>query len=218
MSDESFLGRWSRRKRAAGRKGGAPAGTAAVDDSEGDAAAEPTLRPRPGVMNTEPREPTVGALAKPAAPTAAAAVAAAPAAELPPIEELGASSDYRGFLRDGVPEELKNAALRKLWRSNPMFALRDGLDDYDEDFAALAAVGEKLAKMRQAGRRLVDRRQAATAKQGVAAGSDSNPPPAPEDASPEALADATESAPEEGVAAAETRGEDGTPAGRSGHS
>lgn len=54
--------------------------------------------------------------------------------ELPPIEELTAESDYTVFFGKNVPETLKNAALRKLWRSNPIFAHLDGLDDYCEDF------------------------------------------------------------------------------------
>ncbi len=53
---------------------------------------------------------------------------------LPPIEELTAESDYTVFLGKNVPEKLKNAALRKLWRSNPIFGHIDGLDDYAEDF------------------------------------------------------------------------------------
>jgi Protein of unknown function (DUF3306) len=53
---------------------------------------------------------------------------------LPPIEELTAESDYTAFFGKNVSETLKNAALRKLWRSNPIFGHLDGLDDYCEDF------------------------------------------------------------------------------------
>jgi hypothetical protein len=56
--------------------------------------------------------------------------------ELPPIEELTAESDFTPFLRAGVPEELKRLALRKLWRSDPVFANLDGLVEYGEDFGA----------------------------------------------------------------------------------
>ncbi len=63
--------------------------------------------------------------------------AAAPVAveDLPDIENLGRGSDYTPFLRKGVPEHLTRQALRKLWRSDPVFANLDGLNDYDEDFA-----------------------------------------------------------------------------------
>jgi Protein of unknown function (DUF3306) len=53
---------------------------------------------------------------------------------LPPIDELTAESDYTVFFGKNVPEALTNAALRKLWRSDPVFAVLDGLNDYDEDF------------------------------------------------------------------------------------
>ena len=56
--------------------------------------------------------------------------------DLPPIEELTAESDFTPFLQAGVPEELKRLALRKLWRSDPVFANLDGLVEYGEDFGA----------------------------------------------------------------------------------
>ena len=39
------------------------------------------------------------------------------------------------FEREGVPEWLKKRAFAALWRSDPVFANVDGLNDYDEDFA-----------------------------------------------------------------------------------
>jgi hypothetical protein len=56
--------------------------------------------------------------------------------DLPPIEELTADSDFTPFLKEGVPEELKRLALRKLWLSDPVFANLDGLVEYGEDFGA----------------------------------------------------------------------------------
>ena len=55
---------------------------------------------------------------------------------LPSIEELTRDSDYTVFLAKNVPQALKNAALRKLWASDPVFAVLDGLNDYCEDFNA----------------------------------------------------------------------------------
>jgi lysozyme family protein len=60
--------------------------------------------------------------------------------DLPDIESLDADSDYRVFMRDNVPEELRTLALRKLWRSNPLFSIIDGLDEYCEDFTDAALV------------------------------------------------------------------------------
>lgn len=62
------------------------------------------------------------------APAAEAAVPAEPVAEaepefdlssLPKLEELTATTDITGFLRKGVPEHLRNAALRKSWALDP---------------------------------------------------------------------------------------------------
>jgi hypothetical protein len=55
---------------------------------------------------------------------------------LPDIETLHAGSDFKAFLREGVPQELRTLALRKLWRLNPTLANLDGLVDYGEDYAA----------------------------------------------------------------------------------
>lgn len=57
------------------------------------------------------------------------------AAEAIDIETLTNESDFQIFLKDGVPESLKQLALRKLWRTHPVFANLDGLNDYDENFA-----------------------------------------------------------------------------------
>jgi hypothetical protein len=53
---------------------------------------------------------------------------------LPPIEELTRDSDYTVFLAKNVPEDLRREALRKLWRSDPVFSVLDDLNDYCEDF------------------------------------------------------------------------------------
>ncbi|HYD29581.1 MAG TPA: DUF3306 domain-containing protein, partial [Azospirillaceae bacterium] len=55
---------------------------------------------------------------------------------LPPIDTLGADSDYRQFLMRGVPAELKRLALRKAWASDPVIANFRGLAEYDWDFNA----------------------------------------------------------------------------------
>ena len=68
-----------------------------------------------------------------------------PTRHLPSIEELKEDSDYTVFMREGVPEELRRLALRKLWRSNPFFGFRDGLDDYDEDYTMIGMVAQKVA-------------------------------------------------------------------------
>jgi hypothetical protein len=66
----------------------------------------------------------------PAPPVAEADVAAEPVAEsdaaqafdlssLPKLEDMTATTDITAFLRKGVPEHLRNAALRKSWALDP---------------------------------------------------------------------------------------------------
>jgi Protein of unknown function (DUF3306) len=62
------------------------------------------------------------------APAAEAAIPAEPVVEaepefdlssLPKLEEMTATTDITGFLRKGVPEHLRNAALQKSWALDP---------------------------------------------------------------------------------------------------
>ncbi len=56
-------------------------------------------------------------------------------ATLPPIESLGPGSDYTVFLKKGVPEALRLAALRKAWVSDPFIRdFRSPAIDYGWDF------------------------------------------------------------------------------------
>jgi len=57
------------------------------------------------------------------------------AAEEIDLETIDEESDLSLFMKEGVPEALKKAALAKLWRSSPVFANIDGLVDYDDNFA-----------------------------------------------------------------------------------
>lgn len=61
-------------------------------------------------------------------------------ADMPPVDTLDENSDYRGFLSPKVSEELRRLALRKLFHL-PKFNIRDGLDDYDEDYRTVEALG-----------------------------------------------------------------------------
>jgi len=55
---------------------------------------------------------------------------------LPDPDSLGLGDDFKGFMSKAVPEHLRKRALRKLWRSNPVLACVDGLNDYDDDYLA----------------------------------------------------------------------------------
>jgi len=71
--------------------------------------------------------------------------------DLPAVDTLTEDSDFSRFMADDVPELLRKAALRKLWRSSPVFAVLDGLNDYDEDFNkidTLLDVADSVAESR----------------------------------------------------------------------
>ena len=53
---------------------------------------------------------------------------------LPDPDTLKMGDDFSVFMAQGVPTRLRNRALRKLWRSNPVLACVDGLNDYDDDY------------------------------------------------------------------------------------
>ena len=48
-------------------------------------------------------------------------------ADMEPIESLTENSDFSKFMSPGVSDELRNLALRKMFRA-PIFNIRDGLD------------------------------------------------------------------------------------------
>lgn len=66
-------------------------------------------------------------------------------ADMPPLHSLDVDSDYSGFLSSGVSEELRQLALRKLFRA-ATFNITDGLDDYDDDFTSYAKLGSLVTR------------------------------------------------------------------------
>ena len=67
-------------------------------------------------------------------PATAPGVSGPPApVELPPVESLTFESDFTAFLRPGVDDKVKRAALKQLFR-DPRFNIMDGLDTYIDDY------------------------------------------------------------------------------------
>ncbi len=64
-------------------------------------------------------------------------------ADMPSVASLDAASDFSGFMSPGVSEELRRLALRKLF-ALPNFKVRDGLDDYDDDFTVFEPLGDTV--------------------------------------------------------------------------
>ncbi|MCZ8184638.1 MAG: DUF3306 domain-containing protein [Beijerinckiaceae bacterium] len=101
---EGFLSRWSRRK----------------------------LKPVPEADPVVPEGASVELRAEPTPP---------PAEEpefdvstLTPLEALTSESDFQQFLQKGVPEALRNAALRKMWVLDPVLSAPDRFAEYAWDF------------------------------------------------------------------------------------
>ncbi len=57
------------------------------------------------------------------------------------FEALDKSSDYTRFIKSDVPEAIQKKALRKLWTTDPVFEVLDGMNDYDEDFTGDGLAG-----------------------------------------------------------------------------
>lgn len=64
---------------------------------------------------------------------------------LPDPETLVQGDDFKAFMAKTVPAHLRKQALRKLWRSNPVLACVDGLNDYDDDYLK-GSVGQGAIK------------------------------------------------------------------------
>jgi hypothetical protein len=128
MSDrETFMARWSRRKRASAQEGESVEPSAPADDAAAEAP-QAADAPRPGER----------ALEAPADARASDAPAsheeASSVPQLPSIESIVAESDVRAFLAPGVPPELTRAALRRAWSADPKIRDFIGLSENSWDF------------------------------------------------------------------------------------
>jgi hypothetical protein len=54
--------------------------------------------------------------------------------DLPDPDTLRKGDNFAAFMAKAVPMHLRNRALRNLWRSDPVLACLDGLNDYDTDY------------------------------------------------------------------------------------
>jgi len=135
MTDSSeFIRRWSRRKQAA-RQDAKPVDEPDGKDPEGEHdAAPPAAQPRAAGESVDSEHEAL---------------------ELPDIDSLSTDSDFTPFMKKGVPKELRNRAMRKLWRVNPVFGHLDGLNDYDGDFTDAASVVKDLKTLYKVGKGIV---------------------------------------------------------------
>jgi len=110
--DEAFLGRWSRRKAL----------------KQGDVDLEPTNEPK---TNEQDLDQSGDESVDPPLTDE----------DMPPVESLGEDDDFSGFLSPEISEKLRKVALRKLFHGAG-FNVRDGLDDYDDDFTVFEPLGD----------------------------------------------------------------------------
>ena len=113
MDERSFLSRWSRRKALRQEEF-----DEAVLNGEQDALAQ-----QPDSAEAQEEKPPLTD------------------EDMPPIETMGEDDNYGDFLSPKVSEKLRKAALRKLFHGAG-FNIRDGLDDYDEDFTFFEPLGD----------------------------------------------------------------------------
>jgi len=159
---ESFLARWSRRKREAERETERPAEAAAPEEPAADSAtagAEGVARVAPVPVPAAARDP-----------------AATTEMPLPPIDSLdGLRSDYEAFFQQPVDDELRRAALKKLF-ADPHFNQMDMLDVYVDDYTQFeplpAALRLRLPSAR--GFLLDSEREALEAAEAVEAAADAS--------------------------------------------
>ncbi|HEV7392405.1 MAG TPA: DUF3306 domain-containing protein, partial [Burkholderiales bacterium] len=75
--------------------------------------------------------------------------------ELPSLDKLTFDSDYKAFFHPKVDEDVRRAALRKLF-SDPHFNVMDGLDVYIDDYSKSDPIpAAMLASLKQA-QRIID--------------------------------------------------------------
>lgn len=116
IEEETFLKRWSRRKSSEEEK--------LTEEVANEEPLKNELSEEAKLKKTEQEEAEEKEMAENRA-----------IAEAIDLETLDYESDFQPFMKKGVPEALKNLAMRKLWTSNPILANVDGLNDYDENFA-----------------------------------------------------------------------------------
>jgi len=73
------------------------------------------------------------------------------------VEKLDINSDFSKFLKNSVPQHIKRMALQKLWRTDPAFAVVDGLLEYGEDYSDMTNKGVAIQTAYQAGKGYLNR-------------------------------------------------------------
>jgi hypothetical protein len=141
---DSFLSRWSRRK--AEVRQGLPAGEVA-EPAAMDVPLSVAMEPLPQPLVAEspsgapPLTPAVqqeapdGTDVEPQSHPGRDAPVQEPTLTMADVDALDASSNYAAFVSQRVAPMVRNAAMRKLFASEPHFNVMDGLDVYIDDYS-----------------------------------------------------------------------------------
>jgi Protein of unknown function (DUF3306) len=89
--------------------------------------------------------------------------------ELPSVESLTKESDYSGFMRAEVPEDLRQKALRRLWASDPVLSAPDLFDMHNLDYNNVPTFPEGFRTIARAAQEILDSPADQAEKQGAAA-------------------------------------------------
>jgi Protein of unknown function (DUF3306) len=126
VADDSFLSRWSRRK-------------AAVQEGKAVPAQPPSA-----IQVVPARPETTPVRAEPVQPV--------PAADTPPpptlddVAALTKDSDFSRFVARDTDPTVRNAAMKKLFASDPHFNTMDGLDVYIDDYNKFEPIPRNLMR------------------------------------------------------------------------
>jgi len=72
--------------------------------------------------------------------------------ELPDPETLTLGDTVEKFMDGRVPERIRARALRAFWKTNPVLANLDGLDEYWDDYTDAAMIVEDMQTLYQVGK------------------------------------------------------------------
>ncbi|MEZ5534285.1 MAG: DUF3306 domain-containing protein [Thiolinea sp.] len=128
--NESFLGRWSRRKQQVKN-------VKSYTDSGNETLADQIQQ------NAKPLAEPTATSADNAQETVTEQIAELTDEDMPDIDTLDEHSDYSPFMSPKVSAELRKLALRKMFKGSA-FQQRDGLDDYDDDFTQFVKLGNTV--------------------------------------------------------------------------
>ena len=145
MADDSFASRWSRRKVQARQGEAVPAAApqpAVAEPAPVPVRAEPVLRQAQDDRTSGPSTSSERTEQAPPPPT------------LDDVAALTKDSDFSRFVAPDTDPGVKNAAMKKLFASDPHFNTMDGLDVYIDDYNQFEPVPKSLLRQMVSARML----------------------------------------------------------------